>query len=189
VGGARSERTIQYRLAARAPLTSQDRKLYAVQSNHVFLTQLCRETGQRHFVARSGPSWLLPNAPISLNLCCLLHEHATFFLDRGYINKTPSQNLCEALFVSVAVSHPADASSAAGGSSCLPTRKSGSRQALPPLPRAGSEAAAHTGLCCVVLARLAGDTSGVAVRESRAGHTQLRGVRSGLDCRRLSDVA
>jgi len=71
----------------------------------------------------------------------------------------------------------------------MPTRKRGSRQALPPLPRAGSDAAAHTGLCCVVLARLARDTSGVAVRESRAGHTQFRGVRSGLDCRRVTDGA
>jgi len=33
-----------------------------VQLNHEFLAQLCRETGQRHFVARSGPSWLSPDA-------------------------------------------------------------------------------------------------------------------------------
>jgi len=95
----------------RATVTPQDRKLYAVQSNHRFLAQLCRETGQKHFVARSGPSRLLHNAgqtqlgqvndvfqanavvakplgmrTISLNLCCLLHEHATFILGRGYIN-------------------------------------------------------------------------------------------------------
>ena len=61
----------RHRLAVVLP-GAQDRKHYAVQSNHRLLAQLQRETGQEHFVC-------CPMRTISLNLCCLLHEHATFF--------------------------------------------------------------------------------------------------------------
>jgi len=73
-----------------------------------------------------------------------------FTLELSPDGRPPSQSLCDAVFVSVAVSHPENASSAAGGASCLLTMKSGSRQAPPPLPRTGSSASARTCLfsCC-----------------------------------------
>lgn len=91
------------------------------------------------------------------------------------------------MFASVSVSPSADASSAAGDASCLPSRKSGSRQGAPPLPRAISFAASRTGLCCVARALLSGSASGVAVRESRVERTRFRCVLSGLACQGVAD--
>jgi len=63
-------------------------------------------------------------------------------------------------------------------------------QGRPPLRlNPDSDAAADLRPHRVVLAPLSGNTSGVAVRESRAGRTHIHGVRSGLACRRVTDDA